>query len=113
MLYIQRITISIINKAEIMKPQILITGATGTTSQYAIQHLVEKGIKVRAMVRTIDDRSKDLEDMGSLLHRHREEWTHLTVGRYQSRARLPSSGRASVLGFRIRKGWPGIPVETQ
>ena len=47
-----------------MKPQILITGATGTTSQYAIQHLVEKGIKVRAMVRTIDDRSKDLEDKG-------------------------------------------------
>ena len=47
-----------------MKPQILITGATGTTSQYAIQHLVEKGIKVRAMVRTIDDRSKKLEDMG-------------------------------------------------
>ncbi len=47
-----------------MKPQILITGATGTTSQYAIQHLVEKGIKVRAMVRTIDERSKHLENMG-------------------------------------------------
>jgi len=47
-----------------MKPQILITGATGTTSQYAIQHLVEKGIKVRAMVRTIDERSKSLENMG-------------------------------------------------
>ncbi|MCZ6595836.1 MAG: NmrA family NAD(P)-binding protein [Bacteroidetes bacterium] len=47
-----------------MKPQILITGATGTTSQYAIQHLVEKGIKVRAMVRTIDNRSKDLEELG-------------------------------------------------
>lgn len=47
-----------------MKPQILITGATGTTSQYAIQHLVNKGIKVRAMVRTIDERSDNLKDLG-------------------------------------------------
>ncbi|WP_033959068.1 NmrA family NAD(P)-binding protein [Psychroserpens jangbogonensis] len=47
-----------------METQILITGATGTTSQYAIQHLVDKGIKVRAMVRTIDDRSKHLETLG-------------------------------------------------
>ncbi len=47
-----------------MKAKILITGATGTTSQYAIQHLVEKGIKVRAMVRSIDERSKELEDIG-------------------------------------------------
>jgi uncharacterized protein YbjT (DUF2867 family) len=47
-----------------METQILITGATGTTSQYAIQHLVDKGIKVRAMVRTIDDRSKQLETLG-------------------------------------------------
>lgn len=47
-----------------MSTQILITGATGTTSQYAIQHLVDKGIKVRAMVRTIDNRSKQLETLG-------------------------------------------------
>jgi len=47
-----------------MKTEILITGATGTTGQYAIQHLVEKGKKVRAMVRTIDDRSKQLEGKG-------------------------------------------------
>ena len=47
-----------------MSTQILITGATGTTSQYAIQHLVDKGIKVRAMVRTIDERSKQLETLG-------------------------------------------------
>jgi len=46
-----------------MKPEILITGATGTTSQYAIQHILEKGIEVRAMVRTIDDRSEKLEEM--------------------------------------------------
>ncbi|EAQ99633.2 NmrA family NAD(P)-binding protein [Maribacter sp. HTCC2170] len=47
-----------------MGTHILITGATGTTSQYAIQHLVDKGIKVRAMVRTIDERSKQLETLG-------------------------------------------------
>lgn len=47
-----------------MKPQILITGATGTTGQYAIQHLVEKGVKVRAMVRTLDSRSEKLEALG-------------------------------------------------
>lgn len=47
-----------------MKTNILITGATGTTSQYAIKHLIAKGINVRAMVRTIDNRSKQLEDMG-------------------------------------------------
>lgn len=47
-----------------MSTQILITGATGTTSKYAIKHLIDKDIKVRAMVRTIDDRSKQLETMG-------------------------------------------------
>ena len=47
-----------------MKTEILITGATGTTGQYAIQHLVDKGIKVRAMVRTIDARSNKLEALG-------------------------------------------------
>ena len=47
-----------------MKTEILITGATGTTSQYAIQYLVKKGIKVRAMVRTIDVRSQKLEELG-------------------------------------------------
>lgn len=47
-----------------MKTEILITGATGTTGQYAIQHLLKKGIKVRAMVRVIDERSKLLEAQG-------------------------------------------------
>ncbi|MFT4537126.1 MAG: NAD(P)H dehydrogenase (quinone) [Saprospiraceae bacterium] len=47
-----------------MKSQILITGATGTTSQYAIQHLLDNGANVRAMVRVIDDRSKRLEEKG-------------------------------------------------
>ena len=47
-----------------MKTEILITGATGTTGQYAIAHLLKKGKKVRAMVRSIDARSKKLETMG-------------------------------------------------
>jgi len=47
-----------------MKTEILITGATGTTGQYAIQHLLKKGEKVRAMVRVIDERSKLLETQG-------------------------------------------------
>ncbi|PCJ82558.1 MAG: hypothetical protein COA49_00390 [Bacteroidetes bacterium] len=47
-----------------MKAEILITGATGTTSQYAIQHLLDKGVKVRAMVRTIDERSEALKARG-------------------------------------------------
>lgn len=47
-----------------MKPKILITGATGTTSQYAIKHLLSKGASLRAMVKTIDNRSKALEVMG-------------------------------------------------
>lgn len=47
-----------------MKTEILITGATGTTGQYAIQHLLEKGKKVRAMVRVKDERSKLLESQG-------------------------------------------------
>lgn len=47
-----------------MKTEILITGATGTTSQYVIQHLIEKGVKVRAMVRSLDKRSQGLEAKG-------------------------------------------------
>ncbi len=48
-----------------MKAEILITGATGTTGQYAIEHLLKKEIKVRAMVRSIDARSKRLESLGA------------------------------------------------
>ena len=47
-----------------MKAKILITGATGTTSQYAIQELLERNIPIRAMVRTLDERSKALEESG-------------------------------------------------
>lgn len=48
-----------------MKTEILITGATGTTGQYAIKHLLAKGKKVRAMVRTLDERSTELETLGA------------------------------------------------
>jgi len=47
-----------------MQTEILITGATGTTSQYAIKHLVKKGAKVRAMVRSLDARSEQLKVLG-------------------------------------------------
>jgi len=47
-----------------MKPKILITGATGTTGNYAIKKLLEKDADVRAMVRTIDERSDALKDLG-------------------------------------------------
>ncbi len=47
-----------------MKTEILITGATGTTGQYAIEHLLGKGKRVRAMVRTVDHRSDALEALG-------------------------------------------------
>ncbi|MGW9685736.1 NmrA family NAD(P)-binding protein [Flagellimonas sp. 2504JD1-5] len=47
-----------------MKTEILITGATGTTGQYAVKHLLEKGKKIRAMVRTLDQRSEALEFLG-------------------------------------------------
>ncbi len=47
-----------------MKSQILITGATGKTSQYAIQEPLNNGVKVRAMVRTVDERIKALEQQG-------------------------------------------------
>ena len=47
-----------------MKAEILITGATGTTGQYAIRHLVNKGTSIRAMVRSFDERSEQLEALG-------------------------------------------------
>ena len=47
-----------------MKAEILITGATGNTGQYVIQSLLEQQVKVRAMVRILDERSKKLQDQG-------------------------------------------------
>ena len=48
-----------------MKTEILITGATGTTGRYAVESLINKGVNVRAMVRTIDKRSEKLEEIGA------------------------------------------------
>jgi NAD(P)H dehydrogenase (quinone) len=42
----------------------LVTGATGYTAGYTIPALLEKGVKVRALVHTIDDRIKKLEQPG-------------------------------------------------
>jgi uncharacterized protein YbjT (DUF2867 family) len=42
----------------------LVTGATGYTAGYAIPALLEKGVKVRAFVHTVDDRVKKLEQPG-------------------------------------------------
>ncbi|HEY9676591.1 MAG TPA: NmrA family NAD(P)-binding protein [Drouetiella sp.] len=43
---------------------ILVTGATGKTGSYTIPLLLEKGHHVRALVRQIDARSKELEKLG-------------------------------------------------
>ena len=48
-----------------MNSKILITGATGTTSQLAIKSLLNRGLKVRAMVRLFDQRSEQLEELGA------------------------------------------------
>ncbi len=55
-----------------MKAKILITGATGTTSQYAIQHLVEKGIivtitRIGNPVITPQKRTQAIERVGETL----------------------------------------------
>ncbi len=47
-----------------MNTEILITGATGTTGRYALEHLLSKGKKVRAMVRKLDERSEELQALG-------------------------------------------------
>src|SRR5258708_2418750 len=44
--------------------KILITGATGDTGGYAIEQLLHKGHRVRALVHRRDDRSQRLKDKG-------------------------------------------------
>lgn len=44
--------------------KVLITGATGKSGGAAIDELIKMGYPVRAMVRTIDERSKELEAKG-------------------------------------------------
>ena len=48
-----------------MENKVLITGATGPTGQNAIIHLLSNRIPVRALVHSIDDRSKALESAGA------------------------------------------------
>ncbi|MEO3417159.1 NmrA family NAD(P)-binding protein [Roseovarius sp. CAU 1744] len=44
--------------------RILITGATGLTGGHALRQLIGGDIRIRALVRTADDRAKALEQMG-------------------------------------------------
>jgi uncharacterized protein YbjT (DUF2867 family) len=51
-----------------MSSKILVTGAAGgvgSTSREAIRILVSKGRRVRAMVRTMDERAESLKAMGA------------------------------------------------
>jgi NAD(P)H dehydrogenase (quinone) len=47
-----------------MNRKVLITGATGDTGRAAVKEAIKAGLSVRAMVHTIDARSKALEDLG-------------------------------------------------
>ncbi|SEE35195.1 NmrA family NAD(P)-binding protein [Streptomyces sp. KS_5] len=44
---------------------VLITGATGMTGSAAVRHALARGLAVRAMVHTVDDRSRALADLGA------------------------------------------------
>src|SRR5215471_10535330 len=46
-------------------PKILVTGATGRTGGAIVTQLLAKGVPVRAMVRTFDQRSAALEAQGA------------------------------------------------
>jgi uncharacterized protein YbjT (DUF2867 family) len=48
-----------------MKPRILIAGATGATGSVATKLLLEKGFPVRAFVHGDDDRSRKLQSLGA------------------------------------------------
>jgi NAD(P)H dehydrogenase (quinone) len=48
-----------------MKSKVLITGSTGPTGLNAIHHLLNMNFPVRAMVHSIDDRSRAIEAAGA------------------------------------------------
>ncbi len=47
------------------KPRILVTAAAGKTGRPVVEHLLERGFPVRAMVRREDDRSAELAAIGA------------------------------------------------
>jgi uncharacterized protein YbjT (DUF2867 family) len=48
-----------------MDHKVLITGATGDTGRSAVRESIKLGLKARALVHSIDDRSKALEALGA------------------------------------------------
>jgi NAD(P)H dehydrogenase (quinone) len=48
-----------------VKPEILVTGATGSTGKYTVQQLLKKGYAVRALVHRQDERAKQLASLGA------------------------------------------------
>jgi NAD(P)H dehydrogenase (quinone) len=48
-----------------MNHKVLITGATGDTGRSAVRESIKLGLKTRALVHSIDDRSKALEALGA------------------------------------------------
>lgn len=49
----------------IMKPLILVTGATGATGSFTTRELLKRGFSVRAYVHSNDERSRELESLGA------------------------------------------------
>ena len=47
------------------KPQVLVTAATGKTGAPVVEQLLERGFPVRALVRVLDERSHQLEQLGA------------------------------------------------
>lgn len=47
------------------RPKILVTGATGKTGRAVVAQLLEKGFLVRAIARTHNTRSQQLECLGA------------------------------------------------
>ncbi len=50
-----------------MKPNILVTGATGATGSATTKELLKKGLPVRAFVHSKDERAQELESLGAEL----------------------------------------------
>ena len=73
-----------------MKTEILITGATGTTGQYAIQHLLKKGKKDAP---TKKESSGDMVALKEFAEDPRAARVKLRAGRNDGKVAEPDSGR--------------------